>query len=327
MWDVQHMKWASIRAIANTSLYIRRSSWFSPATQPDREKTHECRPNLYACRIFLPREHDGQQRLPLVIRVHGGGFVVNAPPADDPLARYLADNANCIVVSIDYGKAPHNKLSAAYEDVIALSLAVMEDPELPVDRSKVVLSGNSAGGNLVLATAQDPRLRSKVMGVAAIYPLVDLVPEGHAKMATRPDASVPDFLGSDTYSGLFPLIFDPVEKPSLTDPTVSPIYFKDRESLPPQVLMIGAQHDMFCYEDESMAEKLAAAGNGAKVETKAGWKAPGVQWHKIMGQPHAFEVFAAKEPEMEKARLAAVDELYSVISGWLEEVCNEGGRT
>ncbi|KAK3701661.1 hypothetical protein LTR37_015313 [Vermiconidia calcicola] len=326
MWSLEHVQWACIRAVANTSLYVRHSPWLSPTTQPDSVKTYQCRPNLYPCRVFTPRGHNGQDALPLVIRAHGGGFIVNNPTVDDPIARHLADNARCIVVSIDYGKAPQNKFPAAYEDVIAQSLAVIDDPDLPLDRSKVVLCGSSAGGNLLLAAAQDPRLLSKVVGVAAIYPVVDLTTDGDAKMATRPDASVPDFIGN-SYSSITRLLFDAAQKPSSTDTRISPTYFATRDSLPPNVLLIGCEHDMFCHEDEAMANKLAALSTEAKVNTEAGWRAPGVQWHKVLGQPHAFEAFPAKTPEKEKARTDALDAMYSVISKWLIDVfSNSGGK-
>lgn len=99
-----------------------------------------------------PRDRNASKGspLPLVIRAHGGGFIVNNPSLDDIMARYIADHAKCCVVSIDYGKAPQAKFPVAYEDVVALSLAAIEDPELPIDRSRVVLCGSSAGGNLLL---------------------------------------------------------------------------------------------------------------------------------------------------------------------------------
>ncbi len=175
MWSLEHWQYACLRAVVNTSLYVRTSPWLAPATQPDRIRTYPCRPNLHACRIFLPRGRTGI--LPLVIRAHGGGFIVNNPAADDIIARHLSDKAQCVVVSIDYGKAPQNQFPSAYEDVIAQSLAAIHDPDLPLDheRPRVVLCGSSAGGNLVLAAAQDSRLRPVVMGVAGIYPPVDLV--------------------------------------------------------------------------------------------------------------------------------------------------------
>ncbi|GAB7337616.1 hypothetical protein MBLNU457_g2914t1 [Dothideomycetes sp. NU457] len=316
----EYFKFACIRTIANTSLYVRRSPWFSPATQPDRFRTYH--PNLYACRVFIPSEHDGEKPLPLVIRAHGGGFIVNAPSADDPIARHLADNAGCIVVSIDYRKAPQNKFPAAYEDTIAQSLAVIEDPELPIDRNRVVLCGSSAGGNLVLGAAQDPRLRSKLSGVAAIYPVVDMAQEGDAKMATRPDPAIPDFIGG-SFADIKRLYLDAHQTPSLTDIRLSPINFATRDSLPPHVLLIGAEHDMFCHEDQAMAHKLAEMTEGSTVSTAAGWRAPGVQWHKVQGQRHAFDAFPEKIPEKEEVRVAAVDAMYSAISEWLIDVFSQ----
>lgn len=183
----------------------------------------------------------------------------------------------------------------------------------------MVLCGSSAGSNLLLAACQDSRLLSKVLGVAGIYPLVDWAEDGEAKMARRPDPTIPDFIG-DTYAGLSRLYLDAEQSQSMTDARVSPAYFADRKALPPQILLVGAEHDMFCHEDEMMADKLADMAGGVKDKTKTGWKAAGVQWSKIMGQPHAFDAFPAKAPVTEDSRLAAVDELYSVVSEWLTNV-------
>ncbi|KAI4672048.1 uncharacterized protein J4E78_000547 [Alternaria triticimaculans] len=316
MWALSHVQFACIRAIAHTSLYIRTSPWLAPATQPDHIKNYPCRPSLYGCRIFIPKDSQGKQTpLPLVIRAHGGGFIVNYPAADDVLARHLADHANCIVVSIDYGKSPQNKFPTAYEDVIAQTLAVIDDPELPIDKSKVVLCGSSAGGNLTLGAAQDSRLLSKILGVVSIYPAVDFDSDSDTKMATRPDPQVPDFIGK-SFDDIMNLYLDEARKPSMQDVRLSPMYFATRERLPPALLLIGAEHDMFCREVEVMAEKLA--GGRAKIPNKEGWSAPGVQYYKVFGQPHAFEGFPAKDPEAEKARIAAKDAMFDTISEWLK---------
>jgi acetyl esterase/lipase len=174
----------------------------------------------------------------------------------------------------------------------------------------------------VFAAAQDQRLRSKLLGVAAIYPLVDLVPDGEAKMATRPDPSVPDFIGNN-YSNITRLYLDAVEKPSLTDARLSPTYFATRDSLPSHLLLVGSEHDMLCHEAEAMAIKIAVLTDGVKINTESGWRAPGVQWHKILGQPHAFDAIPAKAPDIEMARVAAMDEMYSVTSEWLTSVFSE----
>jgi len=60
--------------------------------------------------------------------------------------------------------------------------------------------------------------------------------------------------------------------------------------------------------------------NVAKVDTGAGWRAAGVQWHQVKGQLHAFDNFPVKTAEKEKARIAARDETYSMLSDWLQDV-------
>lgn len=167
---------ACLRAYINTRCYVLRSSWLSPDTQPTSTKSYG-RTDLFASRVFIPKSASttGQaQRLPLVICVHGGGFILNNPSFDDPLARRLADIVNCVVVSIDYRKAPQSKFPAAYNDIVEQSLAVINDKDLPIGSTKVVLCDSSAGGNLVLAAAQHPEIRSRLVDVLGLYPLCEV---------------------------------------------------------------------------------------------------------------------------------------------------------
>jgi len=175
----------------------------------------------------------------------------------------------------------------------------------------------------MLSVVQDPRLLPRVLGVATNYPAVDLAEDGGAKMARRPDPTIPDFIG-DSYADILRLYLESEQTPSLKDPRVSPAYFADRKALPANFVVIGAEHDMFCYEDQAMADKLAGMVGGEKVETETGWRAGGVQWSKVMGQPHAFDAFPAKAPITEVSRLAAVDAMYAFLSEWLVGVFTAG---
>ncbi|KAK4495475.1 hypothetical protein PRZ48_013806 [Zasmidium cellare] len=314
MLNIEHLRWASFRAFLNAKIYFTRSAWLSPTTQPDLIKTYPCRPNLFAARIFFPSTYttqDQKKKLPLLIRAHGGGWIVNNPATDDPMARRLAD-----IVSIDYSKAPQSKFPTAYEDVVEQCLAVLDDADLPIDPTKVVLCGSSAGGNLLLGAAQDPRLRGRVHGVAALSPVVDMETPAQVKIDTRPDPEVPDFIGAG-FDKILELYLDGSRKDSRQDVRLSPCRFATREILPPRVLLIGAEHDMFCREAETMAEKLASMSGETKILKESGWQTPGVQWHKILGQRHAFEGFPEKDPQKESARLAAIEELHAVLSEWL----------
>ena len=175
----------------------------------------------------------------------------------------------------------------------------------------------------MLSIVQDPRLLPKILGVATIYPAVDLAEDGAAKMARRPDPTIPDFLG-DSYADILRLYLGSEHTPSLKDPRVSPAYFADRKALPANVVVVGAEHDMLCYEDEAMAARLAGMVGCEREETETGWRAGGVQWSKVMGQPHAFDALPAKAPITEASRLAAVDAMYAFLSEWLVGVFTAG---
>lgn len=139
------------------------------------------------------------------------------------------------------------------------------------------------------------------------------------KMATRPDPSIPDFLG-DSYSTVGSLYMDESKIVPLTDIRLSPTYFASREHLPLNVFLVGCEHDMLCYEAETMSNRIAAMTNAAKVETGAGWQAERVRWHKVEGQTHAFDHFPTKSADQEKIRMAARDAMHSMLSEWIANV-------
>jgi len=246
--------------------------------------------------------------------VHGGGFIMNQPCVDDPLARYLADNCNCFVTSIDYRKAPAYRFPAAYEDIVASTLALLEQRDaMKIDESKVILCGSSAGGNLALAAAQDSRLRGKLLGVVAIYPTVSMLATEAEKMATRPDPSVPDFLEGQ-WDTVLDLYVGTNDIKTLEDPRLSPTNFESRDRLPKHILMLGCEHDMLCHEARVMAEKVA---EGPREETHDGWRTGDVQWKLVKGQTHGFDHFARKDPEEEEERGRARAATYEAIAQWL----------
>ena len=306
-------KWLLIQRMVNVVLYFQRSRFLSPSTQPNTVKNQPCRPQLYPNRVFTPTPFPaGREKLPLVIQVHGGAFIINTPARDDLLCRLIADTCGCIVVSIDYSKAPSHPFPAAYEDVVALASSLIDDHTLPVDKSKVVLSGNSAGGNLVLAAVQDKCLRSKVHGVLGLYAVCDASTLAKEKVLTRPDPKIPDLLES-SYDGIMDIYIGPL-RVDREDPRLSPGRFRTREDLPPNVFLIGAEHDLLCGEAEQMAAKLAKGIT--RQDTDLGWRAGGVVWARIPGQLHGFDQFGTRASD-EKDRLAKKDVTYRAMCDWL----------
>lgn len=254
--------------------------------------------------------------------VHGGGFVMNNPSVDDPLARLLADACHCIVVSIDYRKAPRHAFPAAYEDVVESIVALLGDggdDDLPIDRGKVILCGSSAGGNLVLATAQDARLRGKLLGIVALYPVVSLVSTAAEQMAKRPDPGVPDFIG-DKWDDVKDIYAGTTDVATLQDPRLSPTHFKKRADLPPHILMVGCEHDMLCHDAKVMADKLIDAPEQAAEGRQGG----DVRWTLVKGQTHGFDHFAKRLRDEEETRVRERDSIYQDIAQWLGDVFSSG---
>ena len=117
------------------------------------------------------RMYHGSRKRPLMIYFHGGGWTIGDLDTHHPFCLLLAANTRCSVMSIDYRLAPEHPFPAAHEDAMAASRWIIDNLNaLAPNNGEVVLAGDSAGGNLALATAarmpDEPRLRGCLM----IYP-------------------------------------------------------------------------------------------------------------------------------------------------------------
>ncbi|MEV0075250.1 alpha/beta hydrolase [Nocardia neocaledoniensis] len=90
--------------------------------------------------------------LPALIYIHGGGFVVGTLAGVDELCRTLSVEADCVVVSVEYRRAPEHVFPAAADDCLRTYEWVQrEAASLGIDPSRIALAGDSAGGNLALS--------------------------------------------------------------------------------------------------------------------------------------------------------------------------------
>lgn len=122
-------------------------------------------------RIYTP---DGAGPFPVVVYFHGGGWVIADRNVYDGGARGLSKEANAVVISVDYRLAPENKFPAAWDDALAsYKWALANAAQHKGDPKRVALAGESAGGNLALATAiaaRDAGLQAPAH-VLAVYPV------------------------------------------------------------------------------------------------------------------------------------------------------------
>jgi acetyl esterase len=140
-----------------------------------------------AARLYHPAPGEV---LPVAILFHGGGWVIGTLETHDALARVLARDAGCAVLSLDYRLAPEHRFPAAIEDVLA---AIGDLPEratefgIRADRYAVV--GDSAGGNLAAVAALMLAGKANApAGQVLFYPVVDRNFE-NASYRANPDDS------------------------------------------------------------------------------------------------------------------------------------------
>ncbi len=122
-------------------------------------------------RIYRPSA-DGA--LPVLLWFHGGGFVLGDVESDDALCRVLANEADCLVVSVDYRLAPEHPFPAAPKDCYAaLRWTAEYVAEFGGDPSRVAVGGGSAGGNLAAVTALQARDRGgpSLVHQLLVYPI------------------------------------------------------------------------------------------------------------------------------------------------------------
>lgn len=110
-----------------------------------------------------------------LVYIHGGSFIAGRAQSYRVPCQYIAEKAGCVVFNIDYSLAPENPYPAALEDCIALAGYIYDRyDEFGIDRDKIVLSGDSAGGNLALAAAMSCPDNIKIRRLELFYPVVDM---------------------------------------------------------------------------------------------------------------------------------------------------------
>ena len=211
-------------------------------------------------RIYWPRPLATNERLPIVVFFHGGGFVLCDLDTHDPIARCVSRHADSIVVSVDYRLAPEHKFPAAVDDSYAAVAWVADHAaELGGDAQRIAVVGDSAGGNLATVVCQLARARRgpAIAFQALVYPVVDL--DTNARFASREEFGGGDYFLSmrdmEWFNSLY--LTDPATQ--VKDPRVSPLNSQDLHGLPP-ALVITAGCDPLRDEGKAYADKLAAEG-------------------------------------------------------------------
>jgi acetyl esterase len=193
--------------------------------------------------------------LPAILYFHGGGWVMGSLEGYDLVYRYFCARAGCVLVAVDYRLAPEHKFPAGIDDAVAAYRWLQaEATELGVDPARIVIAGDSAGGNVAAVAAQLLRGEERPPCLQwLIFPATDFSFDtasyrscGEGFMVTR--AAMEWFRGHYLNG-----------QADIGDPRASPLKANDLAGLPP-ALVYTAGFDPLRDEGQAYADRLTAAG-------------------------------------------------------------------
>ncbi len=242
-------------------------------------------------RIYTPkrlRKRDGLA--PCLVFYHGGGFVIGDLDSHDVVCRKLAHEGELIVISVDYRLAPEHPFPAAPEDAItAMQWVAANAKQLGIDAARIVLGGDSAGGNLAAVAAIAAREAGpKLAGQLLIYPSTDFA-------MNHPSHSEPETSLLLTHSVIKWFINNYLGNADINDWRASPARAR-LAGLPPAYVLV-AGGDPLRDEGNEYAERLKQAGVT-------------VTYRFFPGQFHGFFTMGKL---LNQANIAATE-----ISAWLK---------
>ena len=217
-------------------------------------------------RIYTPRELGSGEKLPVLVWYHGGGYVIGDLDTHDSACRALANEADCIVVAVDYRLAPENKFPAAVEDCFAaLKWVAKNAAQLNADERRVAVGGDSAGGNLATVVSLLARNAGGpgIVFQLLIYPVTAPEPETKSHHAFAEGY----LLTRKTITWFFTHYLR--SSKDTKDFRYAPLESDDLSSLPP-ALVIVAGYDPLRDEGVEYAEALIHAGNRVRLSNYEG---------------------------------------------------------
>lgn len=214
------------------------------------------------CRLYRPRD---DAALPALVYFHGGGWVWSSVDTHDRVARELAHASGLAVVSVDYALSPEAAFPQALEECAAvIGHLGLHGAAWGIDPARLLVGGDSAGGNLALASALLLRERSAaaLSGILAIYPVCD-------SDLTTP--SYREFAEGYMLTAEKMRFYWSVYAPRPADrlhPLAAPLR-AELAGLPPVMIQL-AELDVLRSEGEMLATKLQKAGVAVTLEIYPG---------------------------------------------------------
>lgn len=212
-------------------------------------------------RLYAP----AQGRLPVLLYLHGGGFVIGNLETHDSLCRQLALHSGAAVVALDYRLAPEHRFPTAVDDSIAAMrwLAGQGAAQLGLDGSQLAVGGDSAGGTLAAVCA----IVARDLGLPLrLQVLITPGTTAHADTPSHRLFARGFLLEADGIAWFFDQYIPWHQR---TDWRFAPLEAPDVDGVAPACVVL-AECDPLVDEGLAYADKLRAAGVPVQLELYRG---------------------------------------------------------
>jgi acetyl esterase/lipase len=215
----------------------------------------------------------------VILYLHGGGWTLGWSGVHRRLVAYLCRAAACRALVADYRLAPEYPFPAALEDCLTVYRWLLKSGTAPGD---IVIAGDSAGGNLTLATLLSLRDAAEPLPAAAVCvsPMTDLLGTGASFRTNKDPVVTAEFalMMARHYAGAQ----DP------RSPLISPFY-AELYGLPPLLIHVGGD-EILLSDAEGFADKARAAGVDVRLVV---WPRMWHVWHLLPSLPEARQAIEA----------------------------------
>jgi acetyl esterase/lipase len=235
---------------------------------------------------------------PALLWLHGGGYVIGKPEIDESCCTLYAREAGITVVSVDYRLAPKHPSPAALDDsYAALKWVADQARQLGVDKQRIAVGGESAGGGLAAALAQLAHDRREIQPVfqLLVYPMLD---DRTALRAEIDDSQNVTWSLQSNRFGWEAYLGQECGGPEAPAYAV-PARREDLSGLPPAWIGVG-DLDLFHDEDVAYAQRLRDSGVACEQQV-------------VPGAFHGFDVLAPQAPLVRDFRQTQVRALRRVL--------------
>lgn len=250
-------------------------------------------------KLFMINARAGASR-PGILHTHGGGYIIGTAATDVRRLQEMARELDAVIVSVEYRLAPETTYEGSIEDNYAgLRWMYQSAAELGLDRSRIAVTGESAGGGhaaLLAITARD-RGEIPIAFQALVYPMLDDRTGGAVKLpahiATVGWSASENQYGWKAFLGQAPGT-DKVPARAV------PARTRNLAGLPPAFIQVGGV-DLFVSEDIDYARRLNEAGVPTELQV-------------IPGAYHGFDQLSADSPQARQFTRAKIEALRRALA-------------